>query len=246
MVADRSNSPSARLIPWRLLLWTAVLACFGSMGVYLADRIVLEPRREQERRLEELERRKKELEQFAQRLKHNERRAQVYVLHQETTPDQKIMTTIRFVEIDAESNPVQEYPEFTFEGDELYVDAFVIKFKDEFVEQGDALKGKSLLLFRRIFSNRMQPDSGYALDKKGLAPLAYASQAASSDFERELWNKFWSIPDDAALREKYGVRAAHGTAACLKVKRSDFCILEVRSTGEVTLRKHPEKASAAP
>jgi len=239
-----TNQSAPKPIPWRFLLWTAVFAGFGSAGVYLADSLVLEPRRQQERLIEqknkeiqELDEKRKELEGFVKRLEHTERRAQLIVLDQQESADQKKMTTFRFTEVDAEGTPLQEYPEFTLEGDEIYVDAFVVKFDDKFIEHGDVLKGKALLLFRRIFSNRLQPDSGYMLDKKGQAPLAYASKEAAGEFERELWSKFWEIPDDPKLREKYGVRAAQSTAAAVKVRKSDVLLIEVRSTGEVTVRK---------
>ena len=45
----------------------------------------------------------------------------------------------------------------TLDGDEIYVDTLVIKFEDDFVMAGDALKGKALMLFRRIFTDRKRP-----------------------------------------------------------------------------------------
>ncbi|MBI3831229.1 MAG: hypothetical protein HY291_17050 [Planctomycetes bacterium] len=238
------SAGESRPLPVRLFLWTAVLAGFGSAGVYLADRLVLEPRREQQRLIEakekqikELDEKRKQLESFVQRLEHTERRATLYVTDQQTASDGQTMTTVRFTEVDADGNPIQEFPDFTLEGDEIYVDAFALKFDDAFIQNGDALKGKSLLLFRRIFSNRLQPDSGYSLDKKGQAPLAYASKEAPSEFERMLWTKFWEIPDDPKLRERYGVRSAQSTAVGLKVRKNNVLIVEVRSTGEVSIRK---------
>lgn len=239
MTADASKP-----MPWRLFMWTAILALFGSGGVYLADRLVLEPQRQQQKIIEEknkqiqaLEEKRKELEVFVQRLKKSERRATVYVADQQKTEDGRITTTVRFTEINAEGNPVQEFPDFTLDGDEIYVDALAITFDDKFVEQGDALKGKSLLLFRRIFSNKLQPDSGYSLDKKGQAPLAYAGKEAPSELERELWTKFWQISDDPKLREQYGVRNAQGTAVMQRVHKNNVLVVEVRSTGEVTMKK---------
>ncbi|MCW8130211.1 MAG: hypothetical protein KIS92_07675 [Planctomycetota bacterium] len=235
---------SSKPMPWRLFMWTAILALFGSGGVYLADRLVLEQQRQQQKVIEEknkqieaLEAKRKELEGFVQRLKKTERRATVYVADQQKSEDGRVTTTVRFTEIDAEGNPVQEYPDFTLDGDEIYIDAFAITFDDAFVEQGDALKGKSLLIFRRIFSNKLQPDSGYTLDKKGQAPLAYAGKEAPSEIERDLWTKFWEIPEDPKLREKYGVRNAQGTAVMQRVRKNNVLVLEVRSTGEVTMKK---------
>lgn len=239
-----TNRPAPRPMPWRFMFWSAIVAAFGSGGVYLTDRLVLEPQRKVERELaekqkeiERLEGERKKLESFVERLKLTERRAQLYVKDQQTTPDGKVMTTVRFTELDAKGDPSIEYPEFTFEGDELYVDAYTIKFNDDFVMLGDALKGKTLLLFRRIFSNKLQPDAGYELDKHGQAPLAYGAEKSSSAFEKELWQKFWEYPENEELRTKHGVRAAHSTAVSMKVRKEQFLIYEVRVTGEITVTK---------
>jgi len=239
-----THRPSPRPMPWRFLLWSAVVAAFGSAGVYLTDRLVLEPQRKIEQELagkqkeiERLEGARKKLESFVERLKLTERRAQLYVKDQQTTPAGHVMTTVRFTELDAHGDPSIEYPEFTFEGDELYVDAYTIKFNDDFVMLGDTLKGKTLLLFRRIFSNKLQPDAGYELDKHGQAPLAYGAEKSSSAFEQELWQKFWEYAENAELRTKHGVRAAHSTAVSMKVRKEQFLLYEVRTTGEITVTK---------
>ena len=76
-------------------------------------------------------------------------------------------TRLRFSELDSQGDLIGEPRELTLEGDEVYVDALVIKFDDTFVIAGDALKGKALLLFRRIFSDRRRPAEGHVLDREG-------------------------------------------------------------------------------
>src|SRR4029453_5611575 len=49
--------------------------------------------------------------------------------------------------VDDQGDPIGEPRELVLEGDEVYVDALVIKFEDTSVMGGDALKGKALLLF---------------------------------------------------------------------------------------------------
>jgi len=78
-----------------------------------------------------------------------------------------VRTRVRFTELDSQGDIVGEPRELTLEGDEVYVDALVIKFEDNFVTAGDALKGKALLLFRRVFTDRRRPAEGDVLDREG-------------------------------------------------------------------------------
>jgi hypothetical protein len=80
--------------------------------------------------------------------------------------------------------------------DEVSIDALVIKFEDTFVTAGDALKGKALLLFRRIFTDRRRPADGDVLGREGQMPQSYAAERAPTAFERELWARFWELAND--------------------------------------------------
>ena len=66
---------------------------------------------------------------------------------------------------------------------------------------GDALKGKALLLFRRIFTDRRRPADGDVLDREGQMPQSYAAERAPTAFERELWARFWELANDPDMRE---------------------------------------------
>jgi hypothetical protein len=227
--------PSARGFPWRAALWTFVAAAGAAGGVYLADRLVLAPQREQARRLEELEKRRKELEGIVARLKHTVRRAQIVVLDQQTDAWGAPRTTFRFTEIDAEGNPVGRSRDLTVAGEEVYFDALVIKFEDRYVEAGEALRGKSLLLFRRVFTNRMKPEDGLALDARGSAPEVYAAREAPSAFERELWRRFWELSENPAQARAQGVRVLQGEAVYRRFQKDRVYLIEQRATGEVSI-----------
>src|SRR5207245_1415120 len=118
----------------------------------------------------------------------------------------------RFTELDSQGDIVGEPRELTLEGDEVYVDALVIKFEDNFVTAGDALKGKALLLFRRVFTDRRRPAEGDVLDREGQIPQSYAAERAPTAFERELWARFWELANDPDEARRRGVRALHGEA----------------------------------
>jgi hypothetical protein len=208
------------------LVWLILLVGAGSGGIYVADRLILAPGREMERKLAErdtqiraLTERAQALEAAVRLLRHTERRARIVVLDQ--------------------GNPVGEPREFTVTGDEVYVDTLVIKFEDEFVTAGDALKGQSLLLFRRIFGDRLRPVDAHVLDREGQMPQAYAAEKAPSAFERELWQQFWVLANDPAEARRRGIRALHGEAVSTKLRKGGVYAVTFRSTGELTIQLAP-------
>jgi hypothetical protein len=228
------------------LLWVVLLVGAGAGGIYLADRLVLAPGREMERRLAERDAQIQQLREQAQALeaavrllRHTERRARIVVLDQAPGADGHLVTRIRFTELDPSGDPIGESREFSVTGDEVYVDTLVIKFEDEFVTAGDALKGRSLLLFRRIFGDRHRPVDAHVLDREGQMPQAYAAEKAPSAFERELWARFWTLANDPAEARRRGLRALHGEAVSTKLRKGGVYAVTFRSTGELTIQPAP-------
>ena len=228
------------------LLWAVVLVGAGSGGIYVADRLVFAPSREMERQLAErdtqiraLTQRAQALEAAVRLLRHTERRARIVVLAQAPGPDGHLVTRIRFSELNPNGDPIGEPREFSVTGDEVYVDTLVIKFEDEFITAGDALKGRSLLLFRRIFGDRLRPVDAHVLDREGQMPQAYAAEKAPSAFERELWAQFWTLANDPAEAKRRGVRALHGEAVSTKLRKAGVYAVTFRSTGELTIQVAP-------
>lgn len=228
------------------LLSAALLVGAGAGGIYVADRLVFAPGREMERRLAErdaqiraLTERAQALEAAVRLLRHTERRARIVVLDQARGADGYLVTRLRFSELDPGGEAVGEPREFTVTGDEVYVDALVVKFEDEFVTAGDALKGRSLLLFRRIFGDRHRPVEAQVLDKEGQMPQAYAAEKAPSAFERDLWAQFWALANDPAEARRRGVRALHGEAVSTKLRQGGVYLVTFRSTGELTIQPAP-------
>jgi hypothetical protein len=229
-----------------LIFWTVVVAGALGGGVYLADRLVLAPGRAHQRQLAErdaqikaLTERTQALEAAIRLLRHAERRARLVVLDQGPGPGGQLTSRIRFTELDAQGEPVGEPREISLEGDEIYVDALVIKFEDSFVTAGDALKGKALLLFRRVFSDRRRPAEGHVLDREGQMPQAYAAERAPTAFERELWARFWELANDPEEARRRGVRALHGEAVSTRLRKDRIYTITLRSTGELTIQPAP-------
>ena len=224
------------------VVWALVFVAAAGGGAYLADRLVLEPGRaiqrqlaERDAQIRELSARNQALEAAVRLLRNTERRARLVVLDQTPGPEGHQRTRIRFSELDAQGDPVGEPRELALDGDEIYVDTLVIKFEDDFVTAGDALKGKALLLFRRIFSDRRRPAEGEVLDREGQIPQSYAAERAPTAFERELWARFWELANNPEEAKKRGVRALHGEAVSTRLRKDRVYSITLRSTGELTI-----------
>lgn len=237
-----------RPFPFRFFLWSVLVVGAGAAAIYLADRLVLAPRRQMEAKVAKLEAEALRLKTYVKLLEYTERRAQLEVVSQTKDASGETVNKLRFTELDPQGGVVGAQRELEIKGDEVYVDTLIIKFEDHFVEQGDPLKGKALLLFRRIFTNRVKPDEGYVLDRNGVPPEIYASQAAQGTFERDLWTRFWAVANNEHLAKESGVKAMHGQAVYGRLAPNMVYTLLMRSTGEVILPapRTPLGESASP
>src|SRR5262245_8958284 len=110
----------------------------------------------------------KKLEMAIRYLKIDHRVARFTAVDQtkdETTGE--VSSLIEFVELNDEGHPIDTPRQFTIRGDVVYIDGWVVKFEDKYVEQADLERGTSLLLFKRIFGSGQKPDDGYPLDEFG-------------------------------------------------------------------------------
>jgi hypothetical protein len=224
------------------MLWSVVLVAIGAASLYLTYEFVVKPRQAmleqiatQKQTISSLEQENQRLAAYLKLLKHFDRRARVEVLRQ--APDAKgvLLTTIRVTEIDDAGKPVSVAREMSLPGQEFYFDTLVIKFEDHFVEENDPLKGKALMIFRRVYSNTMKPEEGIVIDPEGRSPEIYAEQTSPNDFERELWKRFWELANNEALARQKGIRAIHGEAPYMRLEPGKVYEIHLRSTGEVAI-----------
>jgi len=181
-------------------------------------------------RLKEIQR----LQQVVTRMQGERRIAEVVVVHQEKDPaTQRLKTMYRFSEVtpDGESLAAREY---TIEGDVAYFDALVVKFDHKYVELGDALRGKSLHLFRRTFGEYQEPSKGFPLDES--RPARYRLHAQPSTFEQEIWTEFWKYATDADYAASKGVRVAFGEAVYTKLQPGKLYRLSIENAGGMNLK----------
>jgi hypothetical protein len=195
---------------------------------------------EQIDRLElDLEAKQREIERLdmaVRLLKVDHRVAQIDVLGQHGSAETgDLVTHLSFVEIDDQDNPLQPPRVFSVAGDFIFVDAWVAKFTDEFVEMGDPLRSTSICLFRRLFGEKQRPSDGFMLDAVGSRPAAYAKGGKMSELEQEIWGKFWEYANNPAEAEKAGIRAAHGEAPYIKLLPGKRYRIVLRASGGLSL-----------
>ncbi|MCX7804747.1 MAG: hypothetical protein N3A38_06100, partial [Planctomycetota bacterium] len=213
----------------RLFLKLAPVLAVAGFVVYAVWALYLEPLRRERERVEELRR-------AIGRLTLEERVAQIVVTGQRYDRSRAAtMTTIRFVEVDADGDPIGLPREYTIEGDVAYFDGLVIKFEDSYVEKGDPKRGRALLLLRRIFGERQKPEDGFELDAVGSCPAPYRGSRPIGGFERELFARFWELALDPAKAKAAGVRVAQGEAVYKRMEPGKLYILKMRTTGELSL-----------
>jgi hypothetical protein len=194
---------------------------------------------EQIDRLEiDVEAKKREIERLntaVRLLKVDHRVAQIDVLSQEGSAEAgDLVTRFSFVEVDDEGKPLEEPRLFSVKGDMVYVDSWVVKFGDEFVEMGDPMRSTSICLFRRLFGETQKPADGFSLDPVGSQPTAYRNGGQMSELEQEIWSKFWDYANDPAAARELGVRAAHGEAPFQKLAPGKRYRVELRASGGLT------------
>ena len=183
---------------------------------------------------QEMEQRLEAKEAMIQRLNRSRRLAHIHVLDQRADADAEILETdLLFVELDEEGGEIARQ-EFTLPGEVVFVDAWAVKFHHTEVAEGHPLRGRTLLLLRRIYSDRMAPVDGYPIDVPGAIPPGYAVGEIAS-FEKRLWEHFWQIATDPRLAAAMGVRVAQGEAVYKPLRTGQVYELIVDAVGGMSL-----------
>ncbi len=168
-------------------------------------------------------------------LKVDHRLATLEVIEQVEYDDGHVETSVVFQELDGSGQPLGRPRLFRLPGRQCYVDGLVVKFDDDFVQAGDALRGTSICLFRRIFGEDQAPSTGFELDPVGLGPLPYGGDDGSPAL-RALWTRFWDFANDPDLARQAGVRAIHGEAPFIETRPGARYVIELRASGGLSLR----------
>jgi len=183
-------------------------------------------------------------------MKVNHRAAEIVVLDQwESEVEKRLKTKFEFREIDDGGHPLDAQPRvFTIDGDIVYVDAYVIKYNDELVEQGnDPLRSTNVFVFRRLFGELQKPADGFPLDQTTSRPVIYGKPDEMTDYQKELWSHFWEYANDAEKAKEARIRVAQGEAPSIKLQRGKLYTISLRASGGLEITSQdlpPDRAKA--
>jgi len=232
----------------RALTTTGLVALFGLIVLagYKVYHELTRREREVQQQLEdaraEVERRKQReavLKAMVSRLEKASRVARVQVLKQhKDLQTGRIETRLLFQHLDPQGK-VSDRKELAVEGQVVYFDALVIQFDTELVASGDALRGKSIYLFRRAFGEHQNPSDGLPLTEPNRVPKTYQVGEQVDPYEAWLWRKFWRLAADPASASKEGVRVAQIEAVATKLEYGKVYELEIQHAGGLVIRPLP-------
>ncbi len=166
------------------------------------------------------------------------RLARLEVLDQGPSPDapERLITRVRFQDLDDTGEPAGPAREITIDGKVIYIEGLVIKFGDEYVEAGDSLRGTSVAVFKRVFSEHQAPSEGTELDQPRTHPLPHRGDELPDPFYDDLWRNFWNYANDPELAASKGVRSIHGEAPSMELRPGKTYRIELRASGGLSIQ----------
>ena len=184
--------------------------------------------------IDELTRQNEELAMANKLLKVDHRLARIKILDKgiDTQTGEKFLL-VEFVEINDAGLLMGKPKQYRLKGEKLYLDAFIVKFNDELVENADALRSASMYMFKRIFGDDDGLTGGYPLDVDSQGEIqaaAYVSQSRLSAFEKEIWSRFWDYANDPNKQKELGVRNMHGQINYIDPKPGQIYEFTLRSS----------------
>lgn len=183
--------------------------------------------------------REKVLRQVIERLSADTRIAEVVVTKSELDePTGKILTTIKFLEYNAQGAPlVPKY--FTFRGNIIQFQSLVIRFNDHLIKKGDKLKGKSAYLFMKAFVLDPQDLQVFDITPAHTVPEGYQTGVEVKGFERSLWEKFWTYALNPELRGQMGIKNAQIEAPGSLFLPGTIYTLKIEHDGGIRIDAQP-------
>jgi hypothetical protein len=185
------------------------------------------------RKVQELEQERERLIEYAERLCASSRVAQVTVLSQRSDEAGRTINELLWQEVG--TNGVIGRPvNVKAVGDLVYFEAYVIKFDHDKVAEGDADRGASVAMFRRIFGDAEAAQSVVMLDQNA-PPILQAEPPASK--QETLWDRFWEFVERPDVAAQYGVRVAQCEAPAVPLRTGQIWELSLDSDGGLNVKK---------
>ncbi len=227
-------------LPLTLLILALAMLASAMGGAYWHYRQVAAGREQElEQSIVEAAQRQRVLEGMIDRLTRSRRLAQIVVTEQQIGPaGLPTETTLLMVELGEDETPVARHC-FTIPGHIAFFDGLVVKFDHEAVATAHPMRGQTVVLLQRVYSDQLAPKDGEPIDAVGGVPAGYAGSERPLDFEKKLWERFWDLCTDPALAAEYGVRVAQGEAVYKPMKPGVLYELTVDADGGLNLVTRP-------
>lgn len=178
---------------------------------------------------------KKILEQIIERLKADSRIAQVLVSNVAYDLDSgKDTTTIKFLEFDSLGKPL-EPRYFTFSGNIIQFQSFVVRFADNLITAGDPLRGKSVYLFWKAFVLDGANTQEYVITSVNEIPQGYKTGNHPTLFEQGIWKNFWAYALDPKKAASRGIKNAQIEAPGTKFVPGIVYTLRIEHDGGIRI-----------
>lgn len=145
----------------------------------------------------------------------------------------QVESLVRFVQT-APGNPQEIVSEelFVVQGDIIHFDALIVKFSDEYVQDG---KARALYLWRRIYGESDAPKDGQLIETPGEAPERYRAITQSLRLKNQpvFWEALWDLANDPQQLIEYGVTAVFGNAIYTKMQPDKVYLFKISPTGQI-------------
>lgn len=168
-------------------------------------------------------------------LKLDKRAAFVEVMEKGVDGRKQAYLEVRFTEVDPEGNPIGTSKDYTLHGETFFIDTWMAKFEDRYIEEADGLRGASLFKFKRIFGDDEKPSEAQSLEHTSSDVPEFYKQKAVSDFEKQIWADFHTVCNDPTRQGELGIRAIGGQAPHIKAEEGRTYKVTIRNTGDISL-----------
>jgi len=117
------------------------------------------------------------------------------------------VTTIKFLEYAVDERPL-EPKYFTFRGNQIQFQSLVVRFADDYIEEGHRMKGKSVYLFLKAFVLDGANTQVFDITPTRGIPGGYEVGNVPRRMEQAIWNRFWAYALDPKARDRVGIKNA--------------------------------------
>ncbi len=191
------------------------------------------------RRYQEIVQERAVLRQIVERLSADSRIAEVVVTDVSVDPQTaQVMTTIKFLERDAAGTAMAPRY-FTFSGNLIQFQSLVVRFNDDLVRSGDALRGRSAYLFWKAFVLDGPRTEEHLITPIGEVPEGYKLPGGRNPFEDRIWAEFWTHALDPQKAVTRGIKNAQIEAPGTRFVPGILYTLNIEHDGGIRIDAAP-------